>query len=154
MKLLFTLLALLSTDLAFAGSWYFNVNGGFGIYQPEGWEIKENGRSGLLKGPRSDTHQSEIFLGSDWNSRVVDQISLKAFAETSSSQEANPISAFQLNGFKIGNELDGSFYLLRAPENIIIIEYHIRGSAEQIAEGKTALSSIEIKLKEMETQEP
>lgn len=151
MKTLFILsLAIFTFSLAHgsphAQSWFFNRDGGFGIYQPEGWTAKHSGRSSTLLGPSKDVAQSEIFLGSDWNGAAKDIESLKAVvAKETGELEMHEILVSGLRGLAVGSEEDGSFYVLRIPENFIVVHFHLRGSIDQIDEGRTMLGSIEIR---------
>lgn len=134
------------TGQARAGSWYFNQNGGFGIYQPLGWTIEENGRSAVLKGPERDSAQSEIFLGSDWISAAKDVPSLKTYLERNyPGQTFAPTRVSELEGFVSGSNDHQSEFIFRSPENIIEIDIDIRGSKAQKDEAREALSSIEIR---------
>jgi hypothetical protein len=149
MKLLLALTALLLSHPALA-SWHYNEDGGFGIYQPEGWRVEHEGRSSRLTGPENDVAQSEIFLGSDWQTPVTSLEKLRAYvsAETGEAPEATTVSG--LEGFRAGTPLRGSVYLLRAPENVIVVRYELRGSSDQVEEGRTMLSSIEIRTRGIE----
>ncbi|MGE3260693.1 MAG: hypothetical protein AB7K68_02830 [Bacteriovoracia bacterium] len=144
MKLLFVLLAALSVQ----ASWYYNEDGGFGIYRPEGWSVQHNGRSSVLHGPVTDKAQSEIFLGSDWVSRVDSVEALEKYVVgEAKDQHPRAVEISGLPGFRAGTAAKGAIYLLRIKENVIVIQYRLRGSPDQIAEGKTMLSSVEIRTK-------
>lgn len=127
-------------------SWAYNENGGFGIYQPEGWESRIEGRSMTLEGPATDSDQSSIFLGSDWSSKAKDLEQLKALV-TEETGEKNPesVTVSGLPGFRAGNSESGSLYVLRIPENFLVVSYELRGSLSQIEEGKVMLGSIEVR---------
>lgn len=131
--------------------WHFNEDGGFGIYQPEGWRIRPNGRSSRLLGPEKDSAQSEIFLGSDWVSRIasLDDLARHVRAETGAT-ELGAATISGLQGYQVGSKTSGAIYLLRVQNNVIVVEYSLRGSPEQIEEGETILSSIDIKTKPIE----
>lgn len=147
-KLLSTLSLLFSLSASPAlASWHYNENAGFGIYQPEGWSATIEGRSSRLGGPVTDTSQSEIFLGSDWVSlNVNDTESLKAHMEEETGlTHLVALTVSGLPGFRGGNDADGSIYVLRVPGNVIVIDYNLRGSREQLDEGGTMLGSIEIR---------
>jgi hypothetical protein len=149
----FSTLVLLAPT-AKAGSWYYNENGGFGIYVPEGWSSTENGRSAEINGPRKDVSQSRIFMGSDWvpKEKAKDVLSLKLYMQNELGLgHLSPTSISGLDGFSYGDSQSGGTYLLRVPSNVIVIEYDLRGSADQVDEGKTALSSIEIRTKPIES---
>src|SRR5688500_13720970 len=107
MKILFLLSVLLCVQAQ--ASWHYNANSGIGIYQPEGWSARVEGRSALLKGPEEGSAQSEIFLGSDWQSQVGTVAELKEYvkAETGAwNPRALEISG--LSGFQTGNALKGA----------------------------------------------
>lgn len=141
------LLALLVASPAHA-SWHYNEDGGFGIYQPEGWEVQHEGRSSRLTGPESDVAQSEIFLGSDWTSRVRSPEDLERYArEESGSRKVEPITVSDLPGYRYGTPEHGGYFLLRLPENVIVVRYELRGSPSQIEEGSTMIGSIEVRTK-------
>ncbi len=130
------------------GSWYYNENGGFGIYHPDGWIIQENGRSAVLSGPEHDTAKSQVFLGSDWQSTVKTTQDLKAYLESHfAGHMLHAVTISNIEGFQFGDSVDGDIYLLRIPENIIEIDFSLRGSEAQVSEGQTALSSIDIRTK-------
>ncbi len=141
------LLAFIIAPTAFA-SWDYNENGGFGIYLPDGWSSTENGRSTQLTGPTADSAQSKIFLGSDWVSHVNTIDDLENYVRTQ-VKNASPtkVQNSGLDGFSVGNELVGKMFFLRQAENVIVVEYQLRGSSDQKDEGKTALGSIEIRTK-------
>lgn len=142
------LLLLLLVSLSAHASWYYNEDGGFGIYQPEGWTVSHNGRSSTLTGPATDRAQSQIFLGSDWQSKVVDLPSLEAYVKKiSGDQHPRPVSVSELSGFQAGGKRHGSIYLLRIRQNVIVVNFDLKGSADQIDEGQTMLGSIEIRTK-------
>lgn len=142
------LLLLLLLSLSAHASWYYNEDGGFGIYQPEGWTVTHNGRSSTLNGPAADRAQSRIFLGSDWQSRVVDLPSLEAHAKAvSGDPHPRPVTISGLQGFRAGNARHGAIYLLRIRENVIVVNFDLKGSAAQIEEGRTMLGSIEVRTK-------
>lgn len=141
------LLAILLSLPAFA-SWHYNEDAGFGIYEPEGWSVDHEGRSSRLTGPANDSAQSEIFLGSDWQSAVKTADDLQQFAlSDSGASRATPITISGLAGYRVGTAEEGAYYVLRIPENVIEITYDLRGSKAQKSEGKTMLSSIEIRTK-------
>jgi hypothetical protein len=143
---IFSITALSSPAFA---SWYYNQNGGFGIYQPEGWSVVESGRSARMTGPVTDTAQTDIFLGSDWKSSVKTLGDLKTWLQrTYPGVQLTTIQISKLNGYRVGSEVDGAYYVLRLPENVIVVEYHLRGSDQQVDEGTTCLSSIEVRTKE------
>lgn len=145
-KLLLLLLLLPLLPPAAHASWHYNENGGFGIYQPEGWTSEIDGRSSRLGGPVTDTSQSEIFLGSDWVSNVADQASLAAhMREETGFSDLRPVEVSGLAGFRAGDGTDGSIYVLRMPGNVIVVDYNLRGSRDQLDEGETMLGSIEIR---------
>lgn len=145
MKLL-AVLALALTSPALA-SWHYNENAGFGIYQPEGWSATIEGRSSRLGGPVTDTSQSEIFLGSDWvSSSVKDADSLKKHMEEETGlHDLRPLTVSDLPAFRGGSNTDGSIYVLRVPGNVIVVDFNLRGSRDQLGEGETMLGSIEIR---------
>jgi hypothetical protein len=147
---LFVAGALTSLSLAtFASSWYYNQNGGFGIRQPDGWSVTESGRSARLTGPETDVEQSEIFMGSDWKSSVKTLADLKTWLNrTYPGVQTKPIRISKLDGYRIGNDLDGAYFILRAPENVIVMEFHLRGSEAQIDEGTSCVSSFDIRTRE------
>ncbi|HVK61051.1 MAG TPA: hypothetical protein VM432_05855 [Bdellovibrionales bacterium] len=131
---------------AMADSWYFNFDGGFGIYQPLGWTVQENGRSARLIGPENDFEQTEIFIGSDWDGKIKTLEALKRkLTRENPGAEVQDVSVSDLHGYRVGNSQKGSMHLLRVEENVIVVEYEIKGSTRQKKEGETALSSIEIK---------
>jgi hypothetical protein len=132
--------------VAFAGSWYFNQNGGFGIYQPDGWTLQEEGRSATLAGPSRDADQSSIFIGSDWNLKTNSLEDLRARLQKDNPVAViEPVTVSDLEGFRVGTETHGELHILREPTNIIVVEYDLKGSSDQISEGQEALSSIEIR---------
>jgi hypothetical protein len=142
------LFLLLLLSLAAHASWYYNEDGGFGIYQPEGWAVAHNGRSSTLTGPVSDRAQSWIFLGSDWQSRAVDLPALEAYVKAvSGDPHPRPITISELPGFRAGTARKGSIYLLRVPTNVIEVKFDLKGSADQLDEGRTMLGSIEVRTK-------
>jgi hypothetical protein len=144
MNILLTLILSLSAH----ASWHYNENAGFGIYEPEGWTDHVNGRSSELTGPASDSAQSSLFLGSDWQISVQDLANLKKFAlEDSGATSATPITISELSGFRTGTAEHGAYYVLRIATNVIEVKYDLRGSAAQKTEGKTMLGSIEIRTK-------
>lgn len=145
------LFSLLSFSPAAHASWHYNENAGFGIYQPEGWSVKVEGRSSLLRGPLTDTSQSEIFLGSDWAGQVSDLAALEAHVKRETGDTTlEPVSVSELPGFRSGSPERGALHVLRAPGNIIVVEYDLRGSAPQIEEAATMLGSIEIRTRGIE----
>jgi hypothetical protein len=127
-------------------SWLYNENGGFGIYQPEGWSSRIEGRSTSLSGPSTDSAQSSIFLGSDWSAEADTLEHLKALV-IEKTGDANPeaIGVSGLQGFRAGSAENGALYLLRIPQNFIVVEFELRGSEDQVREGKVMLGSIEIR---------
>lgn len=145
-------LAVLASALAFAVlpavaafSFHYNENGGFGFYQPEGWRARVNGRRSELKGPLTDFGQSEIAVGSDWVARVHSLEDLRAFAEDSAG---GPLLGFRvggLEGFKVEGNNRGAWFLLREDQNVIEVEFKLRGSAAQREEARLILDSIEIR---------
>ncbi|MGZ3649856.1 MAG: hypothetical protein ACXVB9_01810 [Bdellovibrionota bacterium] len=143
MKILFLLFGLIP---ALAGSWHYNENGGFGIYQPEGWSVQDEGRSTRLTGPERDSAQSDFFLGSDWVSKVKIPEDLRGYVqEETGSRSVESITVSGLPGFRAGTAEHGSYYLLRIPENVIVVQYDLRGSRDQIDEGLTMISSVEVR---------
>lgn len=128
-------------------SWHYNENGGFGLYQPEGWSVKVEGRSSELLGPPSEPARTKIFLGSDWMGGITTLAKLESRLRRN---ELAPVATALagLAGFRVGNERAGSFYLLRGPENVIVIHFQIRGSLSQREEGREALGSIEVRTEE------
>ncbi|MGZ3694220.1 MAG: hypothetical protein ACXWQO_08460 [Bdellovibrionota bacterium] len=145
MKIFFLLLFV---SIPAHASWYYNEDGGFGIYQPEGWNVHHNGRSSTLTGPTEDKAQSQIFLGSDWVSHIDSTAALEAYVKHE-SHDSHPraIQISDLPGFQVGNAAKGAIYLLRINENVIVIQYQLKGSKDQIEEGETMLGSIEIRTK-------
>jgi hypothetical protein len=132
-------------------SWLYNENGGFGIYRPEGWTASIDGRSSQLRGPESDSDQSEIFLGSDWVSGVRTLSDLRKFAvKDSGTSKLFPYSNSGLLGYRAGDSEHGALYVLRIPENVIEVKFQLRGSRAQIDEGETMVSSLEIRTKGIE----
>ena len=139
------ILALLLSLPALA-SWHYNENAGFGIYEPEGWREFTQGRSSRLTGPESDSAQSEIFLGSDWQSSVKTLQDLEKFAlSDSAAKRAIPIMTSGLRRYRVGTAQEGACYVLRIPENVIEVSYSLRGSDAQKSEGRKMLSTIEIR---------
>lgn len=150
MKLLVAALALFVSSPALA-HWHYNEHAGFGIYQPEGWEARVEGRSSRLTGPATDHAQSALFLGSDWVSSVKDEASLARYAhEQAAGRAVAPHAVSELPGFRVGDEEHGAYFVLRQPENVIVVEYDLRGSRAQIDEGQTMLGSIEIRTRGIE----
>jgi hypothetical protein len=146
MKILF-LLSMLFAHPAHA-SWHYNENSGIGIYQPEGWSVKVEGRSAILTGPSEDKAQSQIFLGSDWVSKVDSVTALKEYVQKETGDKSpRPIQISELPGFQTGSANNGSIHLLRINQNVIVIQYQLKGSTDQIDEGKTMLGSIEVRTK-------
>lgn len=132
-------------------SWHYNENAGFGIYQPEGWSAKAEGRSSRLRGPLSDISQSEIFLGSDWAGQVNDLAALEAHVKSETGDTSlEPIAVSGLPGFRSGGPARGALHVLRAPGNIIVVEFNLLGSPAQIDEAATMLGSIEIRTRGIE----
>lgn len=149
MKALFLLLLTIPAQ----ASWHYNENGGFGIYQPEGWQSSILGRSSTLTGPETDRAQSEIFLGSDWVSKVENTSKLEAYVKKETGDASpRPIEISGLAGFQAGKGPKGAIYLLRIPGNVIVVRYELKGSKAQIDEGETMLSSIEVRTKGIENQ--
>jgi hypothetical protein len=145
------LFALISFTPAAQASWHYNENAGFGIYHPEGWSAKTEGRSSLLRGPLTDTSQSEIFLGSDWAAQVKDLGALEAFVKRETGDTSlEPVAISERPGFRSGSLKRGALHVLRAPGNIIVVEYDLRGSPAQIEEAATMLDSIEIRTRGIE----
>ena len=129
-----------------AFSWYFNQDGGFGIYQPEGWSVAHRDRSSTIVGPEMDSAQSEIFMGSDWNGHAQSLEDLKMILlEETGLSDFREVQVSGLSGFAVGTPENGAMYIFRVPENFIVVRYELRGSNDQIEEGKTMLSSIEIR---------
>ena len=125
MKFLF--LAILLNSSAAHAHWHYNENAGLGIYQPEGWIVRENGRSSKLFGPENDFAQSEIFLASDWNSKLNSLEALQFFIrDQNEGKDPDPIEFSGLQGFRVGNEERGALFLLRIPQNIIEICFHLK----------------------------
>lgn len=148
MNILLVLILSLAASMPALASWHYNDNGGFGIYEPTGWTDEVNGRSSQLTGPEHDSAQSSFFLGSDWQNSVQTLDDLKRFAlEDSGATRATPITISGLSGFRTGTAEHGNYYVLRIPTNVIEVTYELKGSAAQKAEGKTMLSSIEIRTK-------
>lgn len=151
-----TLLAVLSSVVTTAHastprSWSYNDDAGFGIYQPEGWRIVRNGRSSKLLGPLSDSAQTEIFIGSDWRSKIRSLEDLRQFAmKEYNDPKPRAIQIAGLDGFEVGMRNNGARLVLRQPENFIVVTYHLKGSSEQIAEAELALTSIDIRTKGIE----
>ena len=136
-------------SLAQASSWYYNENGGLGIEQPEGWTVHENGRSARLVGPANDSAQSEIFFGSDWISGVKTDADLKAYLQKENPKaQLEPLTISDRAGYKFGSSKKGQIYILRLPENVIVLEYTLRGSKDQVDEGTEAISSFDIRTQE------
>jgi|GEM_PF-5111784 len=151
MKALLAVLSLFFVSANVQASWLYNDNGGFGIYQPEGWSSSIEGRSSSLLGPNTDSAQSTIFLGSDWSSKARSIEQLRSFVtEETGDKNPEPIFISNLPGFRAGNAEKGSLYVLRIPENFIVVNYELRGSREQIVEGKVMLGSIEVRTKDNE----
>ena len=148
------IIVLLTSQPAFAGSWRYNPNAGFGIYQPEGWHLTQEGRSSRIRGPDNDFAQSEIFIGSDWQSEIKTLEHLKNYVLRKESSPPQVLLLSGLNGFKTGSDIQGKYFLLREPQNIIVVEFELRGSKEQMEEGMTSLSSIEIRRKGIEYPAP
>lgn len=140
---------MLFTTAGFAGmlplSWNFNHDGGFGFYQPEGWTSTRDGRSSRLFGPKKDFAQSQFFVASDWVGSVKTLEDLHSYVELESGGIPETREMSGLPGFAVSDELSGQIWVLRAPTNLILIHYDLRGSPEQIAEGREVLSSIEIR---------
>jgi hypothetical protein len=137
---------------ALAGSWNYNRNGGFGIYQPLGWQIAQDGRSTELKGPSNDPENnpsgaSVIFLASDWNNSVHELSDLRPIVLAEEGVEPEAISVSALQGYRVGDEHSGAYYLFREPTNFIVVRFQLQGSEAQVQEGKMSLSSIEIRTK-------
>jgi hypothetical protein len=132
-------------------SWFYNFDAGIGIYKPEGWPGKHNGRSTQLTGPTKDFDQSQFFLGSDWVNKInnTDELAAHMRQETT-FQNLSPITISGLSGFAAGTSQDGAIYLMRIKENVIVIRYQIRGSIAQMQEAQTMLESIEIRTKPYE----
>src|SRR4051812_1237969 len=105
MKTIFAATLSLFLSLPALASWHYNEDGGFGIYQPEGWSVRHEGRSSRLEGPESDSAQSEIFLGSDWISKVKTQEQLRSYVQSESGNtEIETISVSGLEGFRAGTK--------------------------------------------------
>lgn len=139
-------LILLFLALPAHASWYYNADGGFGIYQPEGWNVSHNGRSSTLTGPVEDTAQSRIFLGSDWVSHIDSPAALEAYVRAESGDKhPRAVTISDLPGFAVGSVAKGAIYLLRINENVIVIQYQLRGSKDQVGEGKTMIGSVEVR---------
>ncbi len=142
----FTVLFTLCFSINADASWLYNENAGFGIYQPEGWTSSSEGRSTTLSGPLHDSAQSEIFLGSDWSSRVRSLEELRAYAiRETGDKSPRAIKISGLDGFATGKEKAGAYFVLRSPENFIVVEFDLKGSSEQLEEGETMLGSIDIR---------
>lgn len=140
---LFALFLFLISSAAQAGSWRYNQDGGFGLYEPLGWQTNLEGRSTTLTGPQRDTDQSQIFIGSDWWPKATSLAELKAMLQLQ-FPDVRPGKLSGIDGFAVGDQTKGGFYALRFPKNIIVLEFDLRGSADQMDEGQLALSSIEI----------
>ncbi len=137
---------------ALAGSWHYNDNAGFGIYVPEGWNARMDGRRSVITGPTNDWQQSSIEIGSDWRFQVksLEDLRDELERETSLSPRYSPVSG--LEGFRVGSEIEGAVRILRIPKNVIIIDFFLRGSTAQIEEGQLALTSIEIRTRGIESR--
>jgi hypothetical protein len=131
-------------------SWHYNENGGFGIYEPEGWHAESRGRSSQLEGPDEEGHATEIFLGSDWVNHIDGLPALKRMVEKEEGVEPREVRAAGLAGFQVGSRSDGSTYLYRDRNNVIVIHFAIRGSSAQTEEAEEALRSIEVRTKGIE----
>lgn len=129
-------------------SWIFNHDGGFGIYQPEGWISKHNGRSTQVFGPKTDFAQSIFFLGSDWNSKIQTAADLKRNIETQCGCKSQSLQISGLSAFQIGHTTRGQIYVFRAPENFIYIEFDIRGSQPQVEDARLMISSIQVRTRD------
>lgn len=144
----FALALLVLAPAAAAGfSFHYNENGGFGLYRPEGWGARDEGRSSRLTGPRQDFAQTEIFAGSDWVGRVHDGPGLLAYVrEQSGGAPVEPIEVSGLAGYAFRKGADqGYWYLLRGDQNVIVLEYTLRGSSAQRREAAEVLGSFEIR---------
>lgn len=126
-------------------SWNFNHDAGFGFYQPEGWRAARNGRSSTLRGPETDSAQSEFFFASDWVSGVKTPEELRAYVQRETGRPPAPRELSGLPGFVVGDRLSAGLWALRAPGNVIILRYELRGSPAQISEGEEVLSSFEVR---------
>lgn len=129
----------------FAGSWNYNINSGLGIYVPEGWGPSQDGRATTVTGPVKDTAQSRIFLGSDWITGIHSLKDLNVYLQKKFGSNLTPAKVSALDGFRHGSDTGGEFYVFREDENVILIEYAIRGSAGQRSEAKTMLDSVDIR---------
>ena len=125
----------------------YNDAGGFGLYQPEGWRVVNEGRSMRVTGPAGDTAVSEIFAGSDWPGRVPDRETLRALVMREAGGRAvSEIEISELPGFAFARGPNaGNWYLLREPGNVIVLRYDLRGSAAQVEEGREILDSFAIR---------
>lgn len=150
MKILAAFCIAFFASLSAHASWHFNENGGFGIYQPEGWSARVKGRSSRLLGPAKDFARSDLFLGSDWVDSVVSLPDLERYVREQNPHALRPVRISGLDGFRVGTEEEGVIYLLRSPKNVIVIEFHLRGSAPQREEGKIMLTSISVRIKPIE----
>ena len=139
-------LILLLNFSAEASSWSYNDNGGFGIEQPDGWEVSIQGRSSELTGPVQDFAQTKIFLGSDWVTGIRSISDLEKYVKKQAgSNSVRKVQNSGLEGFQFGTSIKGRFFYLRQAQNLIVVTYQLRGSSDQIQEGQIALDSIEIR---------
>jgi hypothetical protein len=128
-------------------SFHYNENGGFGFYQPEGWRVFVNGRSSRLSGPAKEESQSEIFAGSDWVGSVHSLADLKVYVEKEAEGiRLSELRVGELNGFSAATGAnEGRWFLFRSDQNVIVLNFALRGSPAQVEEGRTILSSFEIR---------
>lgn len=136
------ILGFLLYTLSAHASWHYNSNGGFGLYQPEGWIAQEQGRSSKLTSPSGKT---SFFLASDWSSKVKTLEDLRKFvmAETKENPKATTLS--NLPGFHTGSFSKGAYFLLRQEENFIVVEYQMASFGAETELGQEILGSIEVR---------
>lgn len=126
---------------------YYNKNAGFGFWYPASWKTVENGRSATTSGGEYSTETSEIFIGSDWVSMATTLPGLKLYLQNENGP-GTTLEAFtfaELEGFRIGNEIEGELYLLREPKNVMVIQYSLKGSGYRLEQAMAVLNSIYIR---------
>ena len=142
-KILIVVLMLFSLNLL--ADWHYNQDGGFGFYQPDGWTLEQDNRISYLTGPSKDTKQSKFLIGSDWIASVQTLDELRAEVKSKYADlKITKVILSDLPGFQVVYKKYTEIYLLRQPENVMLIRYLLQGSKQQREEGKVVLSSIEI----------
>ena len=142
-KSLFLVVMLFSLNLL--ADWHYNQDGGFGFYQPDGWTVQQDNRISYLTGPVKDSKQSKFLIGSDWISNIhtIDDLRTEVKSKYP-NLNMTAVTVSEISGFKVVYKKYTEIYLLRQPENVMLIRYLMQGSKQQQDEGKEVISSIEI----------